>query len=312
MDYNNRYTDRYKKFITQGWYDNSFSSENLDVWNNNFTVRLTSIPNFDPKICAHFLLDSLVFYQERQLEALIYSITNKIKTMINQEEQRKIGKRLSDQELNACWNEYKSKMCIIPAAESYDVSSSAYQMCRIWRNEVGIDTLSIEKLPSVIGEKSHVFFADDFIGTGKKINKFFESQLLQTLDGDILLKDFMNKEKNKVDFNVSVFAIYYEGYELVNTNYPYISCYYGDFYNSQYNMASNECVFYDEFEENKSQIIKYIEAKNKELNYNKDYVRNLPIAFHHGCPNNSSPLYYASNDNWRNLLKESHPNIQTK
>lgn len=310
MDYNKRYTDKYKKYITQGWYDNTISSESLDLWNNNFNYKSESLPEFDPKICAHFLLNALVFYQERQLEALIYSITNKIKTKINQEEEQRTGKRLSDQELNLFWNEYKSKMCIIPAAKSFDVSSSAYQMCRIWRNEIGVDTFSIEKLPDVIKEKNHIFFADDFIGTGKKINKFFENQFLKTLNGDISLKNFMNKEKDKVDFNISVFAIYHEGYELVNGNYPYISCYYGDFYNSQYDITSNDCIFfdeYDEFEDNKINIINYIEEKNEELNYNQAYVRNLSIAFHHGCPNNSSPLYYTSNDKWRNLLKESHP-----
>lgn len=312
MNYNNRYTDRYKKFTTQGWYDNTFSSESLDVWNNNFTIRLDIMPEFDPKICAHFLLNSLIFYQERQLEALVHSIVNKIITEINQNMEQKKGKRLSDKELNEYWSEYKSEMCIIPAASSKDVGSSAYQMCRIWRNEVGVDTFSIEELPNVVREKKHVFFVDDFIGTGKKINKFLKNQLLKTSNGDISLKNFMNKEKDKVDFNVSVFAIYYEGQELLYRNYPYIRCYYGDYYNYQYDMTSNDCILYDEFEKNKSQIIEYIEAKNKELKYNKDYVRNLPIAFHHGCPNNSSPLYYASNSNWRNLLKESHPNIQKK
>ena len=75
------FLDSYKKYINQGWFGGSFSTIDLDCWVDNFSCR-SSNAEFDPIICAHFLLSSLVFYQDSHMEAIILSIENKIKSTI--------------------------------------------------------------------------------------------------------------------------------------------------------------------------------------------------------------------------------------
>lgn len=313
MAYDNRYIDKYKKYITQGWYSNTISSDILDVWNSNFVSGTKDSNDFDPKICAHYLLNSLIFYQDKHLESIIMGILNKIISNINQNEEQRLGRRLSEEELKLLWDKYKSETCIIPASNPNDVSDSAYQAARLWRNCTGIHTESISQLANIIKSKKHIIFVDDMIGTGKKISNFLNNQMIESsihTQGNKELYRFINDLNVDIDFSIAVFAIYCEGKKKLEDNYPILKCYYGDYYNEDYNLMSNNCIFFDLFEDNKEYIIKYIKDKISNLDYNEEYVRNLPISFHYGCPNNSLPLYYISSDKWKNLLPESHPDTR--
>ena len=62
MEYNKSFLDIYRKYIRKGWYENVISSVTLDRWCENFNCD-TNEMKFDPKICAHFLLNSIIFYQ---------------------------------------------------------------------------------------------------------------------------------------------------------------------------------------------------------------------------------------------------------
>lgn len=149
MEYNKSFLDIYRKYIRKGWYENVISSVTLDRWCENFNCD-TNEMKFDPKICAHFLLNSLIFYQNRQLEAIIVNIQNRIKSELNQKNEQRYGRRLSEDELSKIWTEYKKDCYIISAAYPEDTAGSAHHATRLWRNISGIETGSINNLMNAI------------------------------------------------------------------------------------------------------------------------------------------------------------------
>ena len=304
MKYNKSFLDTYKKFISKGWYDSVIPTRTLELWCENFSMSPSD--KFDSSVCAFFLLNSLVFYQERQLEAIIVQIQDKIKSELNQKYEELRGYRLSDDEIEGIWKIYKQESFIVTAAIPSQTGDSAYQATRFWRNISGIDIGSIADLSKVINEsgKKHIFFVDDFIGTGTKMTKFLSSRIPETKE---TVGDIINRFKDSVDFNIAVFAIYENGKKFILDQFPRVNFYFGDLYTEEYNLISEKCVLYDMFLEEKENIIQYIKDKLKEFNDDNKYALNLPVAFHHGCPNNSLSLYYKSSQNWNKLLSESHP-----
>lgn len=309
MEYNKPFLDTYKKFISKGWYDSIISTATLERWCENFSYDSTD--EFDPKICAHFLLESLIFYQEKQIEAIIVQIQDEIKSELNQYQEELLGRRLSETELQELWEEYKKQSYVVAAALPEDTGDSAHQASRMWRNATGIDTGSIVNLIKVIKEenKKHIFFVDDFVGTGTKLKGFLTNHIFpnKSFYGFERVNEVINEFHTTVDFNVAVFALYENGKSEILKDLPQLKFYFGDIYTDEYNLISENCVLYDLFEEHKQGIIEYIKNKVLEFNNNNKYALNLPISFHHGCPNNSLSLYYNSTPNWNKLIPESHP-----
>ena len=308
MKDNKTFLDTYKKYIRKGWYDSVFSTPTLERWCGNFIAQPGN--EFDPQICAHFLLNSLIFYQEKQLEAIIVQIQDQIKRELNERLEDQYGYRLSDEDIETAWESYKAQSYIVAAALPQYVGDSAHQASRLWRNITDIDVGSVLELTKVIEQrgKKHVFFVDDFVGTGNKIMSFFSECYSENGENKGIehIRNVIGEKKDQVDFNVAVYAIYEKGMDDVKEKYPYLNIYYGDIYTKEYNVLSSDCVLYDLFEDDKDDIIAYLNDKLQEFSVNK-YVLNLPISFHHGCPNNSLPLYYASTPKWCRLLSESHP-----
>ena len=197
MEHNSNFLDTYKKYISTGWYGDSISNTVLDRWYNNFSN--TAGTSFDPKICAHFLLHALVFYQDRQLIAIISSIESEIKSQLNEQNEQSTSRRMSETELNTLWEKYKEESYIIATASPNDAAGSAHHAARLWRNTNGIDTGTINGLVKQICEnnKKHIFFVDDFIGTGTKMVEFLTVDHFpsSSLYGFTNIKDVIEKYK---------------------------------------------------------------------------------------------------------------------
>ena len=306
-----RFLDSYKKYCNKGWYGGIITSEGIDSWVKNFQKE--NEMKFNPKKCAHFLMHSLIFYQENQMIAIISSIKDKILTKINQDEEEKIGKRISEKELNGLCNEYIEKSCIISAATPRDVGSSAHSVIRLWRNNGGIDVANVQDLQNeILKGKLHIFFVDDFVGTGTKMKGFLEDNIFPDSSsyGFRSVAEVINKYSDTVDFNIAVFALHERGKTEISKAFPKINFYYGDLFDAKYDLTSLDCVYYDVFSDDKSDIIDYIKKKNQEIDPDNEYSLFVPIAFQHGCPNNSLSLYYKKNSSWQRLMSESHPKTQ--
>lgn len=309
MSSRNEVLDIYKKYISQGWYDNTISFADIECWVDNFEKDREHM-ECDPLVCADLLLNALIFYQSKHIPAIIRSIENRIKSRLNQEKQ-KLGYRLSENELAQAWCQYKQECFICSAARPEDAGTSAHQAARDWRNITDIETGTVVQLKRAMLEKGkkHIFFVDDFIGTGSKMLTLFSCDLFPDANtyGFQKIKDLFEEFKNDVDFNIAVYAICKQGRRNIKEEYDHLFFYFGDLYDEQYDLQSNNCVFYDMFDAERNTITEYITNKQRELNGDHQYALNLPIAFTHGCPNNTLALYYKSNENWVGLLKETHP-----
>lgn len=312
MSSRNEVLDIYKKYIRQGWYDNSISFTDIECWVDNFEKDQEQMM-CDPLVCADLLLNALIFYQSKHIPAIIKSIKNRIKARLNQEKQ-KSGRRLSENELEQAWLQYKKECFICSASHPEDAGTSAHQATRDWRNTTGMETGTVVQLRKAILEdgKKHIIFVDDFIGTGSKMKKFLTCDLFPDANtyGFQKITDLLSEFSSDVDFNIAVYAICKQGFQNINGEYNQISLYYGDYYDEQYDLQSSNCIFYDLFEAERNTLIQYISKKQKELNGDNPYALNLSIGFTHGCPNNTLALYYKTNETWVGLLKETHPSNQ--
>lgn len=309
MSSKNEVLDIYKKYISQGWYDNTISFTDIECWVANFEKDKEHM-ECDPLVCADLLLNALIFYQSKHIPAIIRSIENQIKSRLNQEKQ-KTGSRLSEKELEHAWLQYKHESFICSAAHPEDAGTSAHQAARDWRNITDIETGTVVQLKKAILErgKKHIFFVDDFVGTGSKMLELFSCNLFPDANtyGFKKINDLFKEFGHDVDFNIAVYAICKQGHRNIKKVYNHLLFYYGDFYDEQYDLQSKDCVFYDMFDAERNAIIEYITNKQMELNGDHQYALNLPIGFTHGCPNNTLALYYKANENWVGLLKETHP-----
>ena len=310
MKYDTTFLDTYKKYVSKGWYDAVISSTTLERWSENFMEDPLS-GDFDPKVCAHFLLNSLVFYQDRQLEAIILSIENKIKSQLNEKGEMAAGYRLSEAQLENLWKTYRQECCIVAGASLEATGDSAHHAARLWRNITGIKTVAISTLVTEIEEhkKKHIIFVDDFIGTGRKMYAFLTENHFPKRDfyGFMNVREVVDRYRNSVDFSVAVFSASDVGVKEISKEFPALAFYYGDLYDAGYDLLSEKCVLYDVFSDHKDRIISYLSRKNRELDADNPFALNLPVSFHGGCPNNSLSLYYKSNRDWVGLLPEGHP-----
>lgn len=313
MKYNTTFLDTYKKYISKGWYGEAISSATLERWSQNFSAAPQSPKeDFDPQICAHFLLHSLVFYQERHLEAIIVSIVEKLKSQLNQSKEKDLGHRLSEKELEIAWNKYKQESCIIAAAIPTAVGDSAHQACRLWRNISHIKLYAVSQLLDAIEDgKKHIIFVDDFIGTGTKIGNFLTETIIELERSCSFrsVEEVINAYHSSVDFNIAVFASHTKGYERLSQAFSAVRFYFGDLYTEEYDLLSEQCMLYEIFSEYKADIIAYLSEKQQELDADNPYALNLPISFSYGCPNNTLSLYYKTSSEWIRLLTEGHPPI---
>lgn len=308
MSSRNEVLDIYKKYISQGWYDNAISFTDIECWVDNFEKDSQNM-ECDPLNCANLLLNALIFYQSKHIPAIIRSIENSIKAKLNQDKQ-KYGQRLTEAELEQEWLRYKQDCFICAAARPEDAGTSAHQATRDWRNITKIDSGTVVQLRKAIQEKGkkHIFLVDDFIGTGKKMGGILNDVMFPDKNayGFQRISDLFD-EFEGVDFNIAVYAACKQGYTKLKDKYSCLAFYFGDYYDEQYDLQSPNCVFYDLFEAERNTIIEYISRKQKELNADNEYELNLSVAFTHGCPNNTLALYYESNKNWTRLLQATHP-----
>uniref|UniRef100_UPI004056E99F phosphoribosyltransferase-like protein n=1 Tax=Acetatifactor sp. TaxID=1872090 RepID=UPI004056E99F len=306
----NQLIDTHKRYINKGWYDSAISLDKLERWLDNFPIP-ASEGEFDTRLCAKFLLDAIVFYQTNHMVAIISSIINQKKSQLNEAKEKEYGRRLSEEEFEAEWNIYISESYVVAAAKPEDVGSSAHNAARHWRNTTGIDSGSVAGLKKAVLEqkKKHIFFVDDFVGTGSKIKKFLSDDLFPDRNtyGFLTIQEFMDENSDGIDYNVAVFAMCEEGYIKLSGLFNKLIFCYGDFYDKHFDLGNEEFFLYELYQKEKEHILEFIREKQTELDSGNRFALNLPISFSHGCPNNTLSLFYKNTSEWTGLFAETNP-----
>lgn len=303
--------ETHKRFINKGWYDSAISIDALERWLNNFPEPKND-DEFDVRICAKFLLDSIIFYQNRHIIAIIKSLMNQQKSALNEKKEKEYGRRLSEDELKREWEQYIKDSCIIAAAKPEDTGGSAHSIARHWRNKSNIDGEGVINLRKAVREnnKKHIIFVDDFLGTGTKMKRFLSDKIFEvkSLYGFTSVQEFMSENADGVDYSVAVIAMCEEGYDKLSKLFPNIKFLFGDYYSKEYNLTNENFSLYSLYSKDKKEILAYIQEKQNELDPDNKYALNLPVVFSHGCPNNTLALFYKNTSVWTGLFDVTNPN----
>lgn len=167
------------------------------------------------------------------------------------------------------------------------------------------------KLPDLFENEKYltIIFVDDFCGTGRQFSKFFEQIQSSTSNDDI---EFWNKiiERN-IKIIYAPLIAFDNGLNYLKIKYPYIR-----FTCSELLSSSNN--FFDQtyWEEISGKKIKAEDAQNWLIEFwnSKGFSQSsipclgyenmaLTIGFEHGTPNNTLPIFWQSNQNWKPLLE---------
>lgn len=288
------FIDKYKRFIDKGWIV-KISKSKLDRWINNFGDNLD---------CAHFLLDALVFYKESQIISIIKELQNVMQSQLYSELQSKNPVRLCDKELFNFWEVFIKKTCLIAVAKPDNAAGSGHQALRLWRDNSRFVNASIIKLEENISAGcNNIFFVDDFIGTGTRIDQFLSDNILDVNFHPHNVIDVVAKHP-EIKFGVITFVAYKKSLETLMNKYPNINFISSEIFDNTYNLLSEDCLFFADFEDEKKSIIEYIREKKACIKTSNDYALNLSLAFEYGFPNNSLELYWTEEiENWCNLIK---------
>lgn len=293
---------KYKNFIDFQWWT-GIEKRNVDAWLGNFQK--------DKKWIGRLILDNIIFYSSTQLDSYTLYIINQMRSELYQDEQHRCSSVSRDDAYYfECWDKYKKKLKIMPAAMSGDVGASAYQVVRRYRQFLGNESVSDK---DSIGQwiKSGIekfIFVDDFSGSGSQIKEFLESEI--QVEKEKVKICNLTERFPQIEISVALYVIHDEAIRFLKKRFPNIKIRFVDFIDNKMNFLNFESVFYKHRTlEEKKEAIDYIEQQKKMIMAEKikyyemsKYQLNIPIIFYHGCPNNSLMLLFANTRNWKQIF----------
>ena len=272
---------------------------------------LTNFKSDEEKYCALKLLDRFVYYSEEDIVHLLkYGINEKIvKRHILKVEQENNFK-LSNEEIIQLKTEFLKKLYFIKL-DTGNPSQSSEAMLRYLKIDIGFpesNILDIQNLKKeILDNCDNLVILDDFIGSGTQIRNFWNYGKIK-LDG----KEMNLNELKSIYPNLSI-----EYFCLVCTQEGHDNFKYDD----GIGIRTDLRITYSEILSNKFKVFskESVYFEKSEIEYCKDILLNLclkneirllgyesldyAIAFHHGIPDCSLPLFYRNTDNWNYLFR---------
>ncbi|RLJ98799.1 phosphoribosyltransferase-like protein [Tenacibaculum discolor] len=295
--------DKVYFYIESGFWS-KLKMKELQNWVGNFK-------NHRERYCALKLLDRFVYYSEEDIIHLIkYGIYEKIVKRHLLQLEQKYNFIVSDEKIARAKDLFLKNIYFIKL-DTGNPSQSSEAMLRYLKIDIGFpesNILDIKNLKAeTLSKCNHLVIIDDFIGSGTQIRNFWNYGKVQLDDEEILL--------NKLEERFSNLSIEYfclvcteEGYD--NFKYDFdmgvknnLRITYGEILSNKFKVFGKESIYFDksEIEYCKNLLQKLCDENGIPfLGYESlDYA----VAFHHGIPDCSLPLFYRKNDNWNYLFR---------
>lgn len=167
------------------------------------------------------------------------------------------------------------------------------------------------KLPSLFEQKKSykIIFIDDFCGTGRQFEKFFQ-QILENTNQDEQ-KFWEMIQKNEIKIIYAPLISFENGLNYLKLKYPFIKFTCSELLtdnNSFFNESFWKEISNDKINVNHVQQWLTIFWQNKGFKSSSIPIFGyenmaLTIGFEHGTPNNTLPIFWQSNQNWKPLLE---------
>lgn len=203
-----------------------------------------------------------------------------------------------------------STFCIIDDARRH-LTESGFFVARHLRESLGVPEARIKPLrefaefAEAASPVTPVVFVDDFLGTGRQLTDAF-SRRLPLRDNRVITLEELRSRCAGAWVSVSAFANL-QGLMNAQRALPYLSFSYGAALDERYSWNTDWLAGDDPILANdvrsiiQSYASRYGHASNA-LGYEQQA---LAIAFSHGIPDATLPLFTAESDDWRPLLRRS-------
>eukprot|EP01013_Petalomonas_cantuscygni_P004830 TRINITY_DN15271_c0_g1_i1.p1 TRINITY_DN15271_c0_g1~~TRINITY_DN15271_c0_g1_i1.p1 ORF type:complete len:318 (+),score=-26.02 TRINITY_DN15271_c0_g1_i1:92-955(+) len=272
---------------------------------------LANFPDEQSKYCALKLLDRFVYYSEEDIVHLLkYGIEERIFKRYLLEIDLKDDFKLQEDELQEYRKCFYESLYFIKL-DTKNPSQSSETMLRYLKMDVGISEENILDSNNLntktLRNCRNLVIIDDFIGSGTQLQTFWNHGEV-TLDGERIL---INKLKEKFpDIEMEYFCLICTDEGLENFLYndspgirKDLRITYSEVLTNKFKVFSKESIYFKTQEiENCKNILQELCRKNKIdlLGYESlDYA----IAFHHGIPDCSLPLFYRQTASWNYLFR---------
>lgn len=287
-DYVAQVTARARRLIQMGIWD--IPEHRLDTW-------LSCFSNYSCELLSAFLLDNLCLRSKHQFESLLDTLFCDLTDPLDTNSSARLLSRLS--------NNPKLKppeLLLVPVigAEQPPTKSGPYILrLAARRYQIRSSWLAWPTKISEVEGLKHVFFVDDFCGSGTQFEEFANSIDLTQL----------NKKNPRIRFTYLVGAAHEDGIEHIRKVFPFVSLKAGEILGRQNAILSDA-----NFE--RYQVTGFKEEVHRQYNDLiakaglpvkgdlKDGFGGLGLAygFSHGTPNNSLPIFWYDTDYWTPLL----------
>ncbi|MDQ3190447.1 MAG: hypothetical protein M3Q58_02540 [Bacteroidota bacterium] len=276
----------------------------LESWLNNFK-------SVDEQYCAAKLLDRFVYYSEEDIYRLLkFGLYEKIlkQDVLKLECMNEF--ETTNEKINQLIKNELGRTLFLPLSTG-NVSESSLAMARylsinLGINEkqiIGLNELKWDKLKSI----KRLIIIDDFVGTGEQIIDFWNYTLVNVEGKDYSMFEIKNILSGQTSFEYLC---------LVTTKYGY-----NNFYCEEAPHNKDLTITYCEMLSDKFKVFgeKSTYFDQNEMVYNKQVLNDLclknkisllgfesldyAIAFHHGIPDASLPLFHKESATWNHLYK---------
>lgn len=266
------------------------------------------INNFSPndQIVGWVLLDMLIYYSNEQEESIISNLMRLLKRDIW------LNENMAKRELSSCdikkeFDAIYKKMCFIPVDDS-DISASSFSLTSQFKKSEDVsrqvEYIQLTDVPLMMAMQYKYFvFYDDLIGTGNQFKTFWENQIF----GDnkrFSLRDLAQNNPDKHFYYLALGGCQ-DGMNLLKDNIPNLKIIVSEFFPNNTNIFSVENEYWELNPDKKELVLNYVSKKEKDLNLNCNFSKNLPVLFQHGRASNTAlTLYWSTkSSSWKALYK---------
>lgn len=304
---------------TQEYYDRVIHQCNvlikMNIWTipeANFVAWKNQFQTLEEKFFCACLLSRLIFRSKAQIYSLITALFQSNLNNCCFDEVKFQGQLIQ----NLTSKRFDPQIRLIPVINEDDPPTKSgpliirYVKKRFNLNEKWMIWSS--KLPSLLKEKKDfkIIFIDDFCGTGKQFDKFFQQIIEQTGFTDD--QEFWSK---MTDQNISIIyapliafesgLVYLkEKYPLINfTSSELLKEEHSFFQEKNWNELSNEKINVEDAQNWLENFWKEKGFSNSSIPFLGYENMGLAFGFEHGTPNNTLPIFWQSNQTWKPLLE---------
>ncbi|MFP4642118.1 MAG: hypothetical protein ACLFPU_08085 [Dehalococcoidia bacterium] len=280
-----------------------------DKWDSITIPQLNAwIAHFgeDGEKCALALLNHFIYYSALDVRRLCrYALTEVLFKSHILEADRCYDFRGEDSILQQRLIREIEQSCIIPILEEGNPTESGNQIARIYTTTNLVEEENVLRPDQLEGLVEHerckrIIFVDDFMGSGDQLVRFWNEPMPQ---GKTSLCDVAQQHP---DMSFEYIALVGTSYGLQRTSNrcPGLRVHFVEELSSEYQVFGEDSIFFSSADE-QEECYNYLESLcyNKGIHLQGYHDLDFALAFNHGTPDCSLPVFWEKSECWDPLFK---------